>query len=189
MLAARKLPTKTAGRWQAVVGGSSTFDELPFLLVKEWAAADKISIYQLNNENELPTIAMGLTMATGEGPKGAAFLVVDFDKLKSAGLLVQKTPGETLHGGLDAQHYDVIVKKGGDLRKLVEVFLEADFRSTPPADVVSRTLIAFDAQEYDVPKIAAALKRQVVNDVAQRVCNSTMRLAETGDLIVVRSAT
>ena len=184
MLAARKVSPKSAAKWQAALAQNTTFDSLSFSMISEWTGNEKLSIYELSDINELPMVAMGLSMATGEGPKGLSFLVLDFAALTAAKLWTQKSKGETLHGVLDQRHHDIILRSGEDLRKLIEVFLDGDFRSTTPDDVLSRTLTAIDQDEYDVPEIAGSLKRQISDNLTQKVCNSTLRLVGTGDLTI-----
>lgn len=175
MLAVRKLTKSSLGKWQQAIADDVSFEDLPFGLVREWVTEDgAVSIYVIDDETQLPSVSMALTMLTGEGPKGGAFLVIPLDQL--AELDVKKTPGATLSKAVDDRHYDVRLRKGGDLRLLVEAFLSGDIRSASQEDALTCAVGAFDQGDYSVVDLAQKLKPKQTDSQPQRVCSSAMKL-------------
>ena len=186
MWAIRKIPPKMVSVWEGAIIAGSAFDTLPIALIKDWIEEDNtVSIYVVDDLAKILEAAMALTIVTGGGPKGAAFIVVPYAELKSAGLTLHKTSGSTLLPTIDALHEDVKISKGADLRKLIETFVQFGVvKDADSAKVKSLAVQALKADDYSIASLAAKLKDPIRADEIQKVCNSTLRLVGSGDLAI-----
>jgi hypothetical protein len=122
---------------------------------------DHFSVFLVESNAEAGPVAAAKCMAAGVGPARTIFATADVAALEGAGVVLRRSPGETLVPAIDDLHHDLLVPDQRTLAGVAAHFIHDAHVILEADDVRKAALKMAAAGDYDFADIAAHKSRRV----------------------------
>lgn len=119
---------------------------------------NKLSVYRVNNQDELPKLAAALCMLHSTGLTRCMLAAIDDQVPEKKGWKVHNSPGATEIKTFDESHCDIIIENLATLTGVLRSFLDGNVFEYSQKDVSQAITQLFLEGSYDVVQIAASAK-------------------------------